>query len=172
MTPGEQMHALGQRAVTPILPQHHPATACARRWPALARRIPLALTEVSVGERRCSTGRCPRMGTCATRTWPDASGARRDRFSAFEPSPGQLQHARCARGCLARRAAPAPAYAARPPRLDPLPHLLLRGALGVLPDAAPAGRAAGRRIRRVRRLDAGARAPDLRRARAAGRDRG
>ena len=43
---------------------------------------------------------------------------------------------------------PAPAHAARSARLDPVPHVLLRGGLGLLPEPAPARRASRRRLRR------------------------
>ena len=67
------------------------------------------------------------------------------------------------------RAARAAVHAARPARPDPVPHVVLLAHVGLLPAAPRAARARARRLRGRDRLDARARPPHLRRARARGR---
>ena len=69
-------------------------------------------------------------------------------------------------------AAPAPVLAARAARPDPVPHLLLRGTLGLLPPASRPGGAAGGRVRGLHRQHARRRPPHLWRAHSARTDGG
>ncbi len=62
------------------------------------------------------------------------------------------------------RASAAPPHAAGPARLDPVPHVVLPGRLGVLPFPTRPRGAAGGRLRSRHRLDARRWSPELRRA--------
>ena len=78
-----------------------------------------------------------------------------------------------AHGPAARRAARAPAHAARPPGWIPYRTVLLQPRRGASAwRRTPLDALAERRLRGLHRLDAGGRAPDLRRVRAARRGRG
>ena len=99
----------------------------------------------------------------------DGTGRRVVDFARAQPAPGQLQRPG-ARPPAARRAAAAPAHAARPPGLDPLPDQLLPPRLGLLPHRAAAALEDGG-VRRGRRLLPRARRAGLRRAGGARRER-
>ena len=109
-----EMHALVERAV-PDLPQHHRRRVAGDAATSSARVIPLELARGAVRHAGARLDRAARV------EHPRRLHRRRQRASAWstsarsQPARRQLQRAR-ARADVARRAAAAPAHAARPAR--------------------------------------------------------
>ena len=163
-----------------------PARRCTSSWPTCSRSAEASPVQVcgtrSIGSarscrcssRRCrpgrrrSTGRFRRSGTSATPGWPTLAGERVIDFQDVEPPRRQLQRAG-APPPQPRRAASAPAHAARPPDLGAVPDVVLRRELGLLPQPGRTRPPPRRRVRGRHRCHAGGRQPHLRRVRAARR---
>ena len=144
-------------ASLPDLPQHH-----RRRRPPDAgddRRsaFPLAVREVPTGtpgvrlDGAAGVEHPRRLDQGPLRPQRSSISRSRNLHVVNYSVPVHEQH-------VAGGAAAAPAHPARPAGLDPLPHLLLQGDLGLLPaPTASSGAAAGGRVRGLHRLDAGGR---------------
>ena len=110
-----------------------PATACARRSTCWARYVPLVVHEVPVGHPGPRLDGARASGTSATPTSPTPDGRAGRSTSARSNLHVVGYSAPVDARMPAGRAARAPALAARPSRRRPLPHLVLRRDLGLLP---------------------------------------
>ena len=119
------------RRPLPDLPQHHRRRVSRETLDILRRYVPLQIHEVPSGTRS-STGPCPRNGTSATPT-SGIQGREGRRFPEVEPARRQLQRAREPRVMSLAELQAASLHPAGQARLDPVPHVLLRGELGILP---------------------------------------
>ena len=137
-------HARARRRALPDLPQHHRRRRAADARDGLASALPLDVHEVPTGtpvfDWTVPAGvEHPRRLRSRTRRASGSSTSARSNLHVVSYSVPVRRTA------VARRAAAAPAHAARPARLDPVPHLLLRRGLGLLPaptrscDALPEG---------------------------------
>ena len=135
----------------------------------ISRRIPLDVHELPTGTPVLDWT-VPRGVEPPGGVDPRSLGPKGRRLRRPQPPPGRLQRA-ASPPDDAERAAAAPAQPAGTAGPDPVPHLLLRGDLGLLP-APPAPRIpAGRGVRGLHRCLARGRLDDLGRVPAARRDR-
>ena len=126
----------------PLLPQHHRRRRT-RTLAVLAETMPARAHAVPSGTAGASTGPINDEWNVRDAYIADPDGRRLVDFRRPHPAPGQLQRAR-SRPDDARGAPPAPAHAARPSRLDPLPHHLLPPTWGFCLTHAPARGDGGR----------------------------
>ena len=161
-----------RRAPLPDSAQHHRRRRARDACAILARaRSRSTDPRGADAARRSSTGRCRGSGTSARRLDPrsrrrDGSPTSRGTTSTLVgysvPVRARLPLAELRRTCT---------RCPEQPDLDPVPHRLLRGALGLLPAAPRRSRRCPRASTRcVIDADARGRQPHLRRARAARRD--
>ena len=160
-SPGAAMHALARR----LFPITRSITGDGVRETLriLGEHLPLEIHEVPTGTRAFDWTVPPEW------THPGCLHPRRARrpdrrFPAEQPARRRLLGPR-RRHHVAGRAPAAPALAGRPAHRDPVRHLLLRAAVGLLPVARPAAEPAGRPVPGRDRQRAQGRLPHLRRAR-------
>ena len=130
-------------AALPACAAASPATASARPSHVLAETVPLAARSAVPSGTQVHDWTINDEWNVREAWIADATGRRV--VDVRDHTLHLVCYSSPVRGTFTLDGAPAaPAHAARPSRLDPLPHQLLPPELGLLPDPAPARRAGGR----------------------------